>query len=160
MQQERALDFLAQAAGDERDDDEEARVAWRLHQILQRVVLDVVQRRHELLDDRQYDAGDADRHEDERQARDRFAHDAPTAEKHVARPLAVGSQKQQHEPDDRDAVGKRHRDDVSDAERVLRRLGGEPQDAQRRAERDLRRIAGTQKHFHQRDDARGGGGTF
>jgi len=40
---------------------------------------------------------------------------------------------------------------------VLRRLGGDAEHAQRRAERNLRRIARAQQDFDQRDDARGGG---
>ena len=95
VQQERALDFLAHAAGDDHDEREQPRVARRAQQLLQRIVLDGVQRRREALDGEQHGERDAEARSGSAAGRARASPaDRPAAEEDVARPLAVRVEEQ------------------------------------------------------------------
>ena len=75
VEQERALDFLAHAAGGEHHEREQPRVARRAQQFLQRVVGDGVERRRPALDRQQHDRADGERRKDQRDADGDFARD-------------------------------------------------------------------------------------
>ena len=151
VQEKRALNLFAHAAGDEHDEREEPRVARRAQEILQRVLFDRVQRRREPPHGEQHDGRDAQRHENQRHAEDRFADDRPPAEQHVARPLAVRVEQHQHEPDEQHGVDQRQADDVADIQAAFDvRLIAERRERSR--ERELRQEVGAEQDFDEGDD--------
>ena len=157
VQQERALDLLAQAARHQHDEREEPRVARRAQQILQRVFRHGVERRRHAADRENHGAREQQRHERERQPEDDFRCDAAPAKQHVARPLAV----RQEQPDDQqhqqERITDRERDDVRDVEAGAD-VRAHAERRQRAANRDLRDEVGAEDDFEDGDNAMADGG--
>ena len=114
VQEERALDFFADAAGHDRDDGEQPRIARRREQSFDRVLLDRMQPGQQRLDGEQNSDADTEHHKRQWQAESDLVGDAALPEQHVARALTVREKKHHDEADEQHRVDERYADDESD----------------------------------------------
>ena len=107
VQQERALDFFADAAGHDHDEREQPGVSRPRQEMSQRIVLNGVQKGRGVPSREQCDRADSQRGNDQRDAVRDFAGERPGAQEDVSGGLAMRAQKQQDEPDKDDGIQER-----------------------------------------------------
>ncbi|PYQ92062.1 MAG: hypothetical protein DMF97_21910 [Acidobacteria bacterium] len=118
---------------------------------LQRVVLDRVQERRNVLHRQQHGGSDAKRYQCERDA-DRNLHlKRASADEHVVRAFAMRVEKGEHQRDQQDGVGGRDAHDERETQLTASDEGRITKRGERRADGELRRIVGTDQDFEEGD---------
>jgi hypothetical protein len=110
-QDETALDFLANAAGNHHDERERQGVPRRLHYVFERVAGDIVQLRRKRDDQRQHDENEDEQDGHENHAQKRFPQDRSRAEQQRPRGLAMRTDEQEDQSDDQDGIEQRDGED-------------------------------------------------
>lgn len=107
MQQERALNLLADASRDDHDHGEQPRVTWRADETFERILFNRVQPRRDAPYREQYTHAGPERDDDQRNAVRELAGNRPLAEEYVTRMFAVRAEEEQDETDEHDGIDER-----------------------------------------------------
>ena len=150
VQDERALDFLAQSARDDDDNTEEKAVHVRRQQILERVAGHVPQPRSDGQNGSKNEHGDDESGRHQHETQRRFAGDWTPTHQDIASAFSVRAQEEQDEAYDEQSIRERQRHDERERQLSSRVFRHEAKGLEETDYSYLRGEPGTEENFQQR----------